>query len=121
MSRIAGTATITVDGLSYEIQGDFEYSSAIVERENLAGMSTNSAGYKEKPIPCFIAFTGFDFGNVPLTTFVGMTQVTVVASLANGKVLTGQNMFTTQAIMANSVDATIKLRFEGPKVYESLV
>ena len=119
--RLAGTANITVDGVTYEVVGDFNWSSYTVTRETLKGMSTNFAGYKELPNQCFIEFTGRDMANTPLSVYQGMTNSTVVAVLASGKVLTGQNMVVVEAVSVNSVEATMKLRFESATVTESTV
>jgi hypothetical protein len=32
----------------------------------------------------------------------------LIASLANGKVLTGRDMFVTEAVQASAIDATVK-------------
>ena len=55
----------------------------------------------------------------PLSTFQNMTNVTVVGVLANDKVITGQNMFVSDTVQVNSVEATMKLKFEGGVVSES--
>jgi hypothetical protein len=120
--RIAGVVNITIDGVTYEVAaGAFEWSSYPVTRETLKSMSTNFPGYKELPLANFIAFTGRDNAAVPLSTYQNMTASTIVAILANGKVLTGTNMVCIEAVAVNSEDATIRLRFEGATVTEGLV
>lgn len=119
--KLAGTANVTIDGITYEVAGDFNWSSYTVTRETLKSMSTNFPGYKETPLACHIEFTGRDMSATPLSTFQDMTNVTVVAILANGKTLTGQNMVVVEAVAVNSVEATMKLRFEGATVTEGTI
>jgi len=110
---LSGTASMTLDGVTTEVVGGLEWSSTTVVRENLKGMSTNSAGFKETPQQCFIQVTGRDMANTPLSYYQGMTGVTITVVLASGKTLTGANFFLTEAVTVESENATMRLRFEG--------
>ena len=46
-------------------------------------------------------------------------NVTVVAELANGKVITGRNMWTVDAQEVKTTDATFPVRWEGISVEEA--
>ena len=94
------------------------WSSYTVVRETLKSLSNNAPGYKELPQPCFIEFTTRDLETIPLSTWQNMTNSTVVAVLANGKTLTGTGMWVVETVSVNSVEATMKIRFEGPTVVE---
>lgn len=113
-NRLAGTAYLSVDGQTYMLAGDFEYSPAIVSRETLVGMDTVH-GFSEKPIQPHIACTLRDSGGLSVAALNAMSNVTVVAELANGKTIIGRNMWTCEAQSAKATDATIEVRWEGPQ------
>ena len=113
-NRLAGTAYLTVNGVSYALVGDFEYSPASVTRETLTGMDTVH-GFSEKPVAPHISGTLRDSGGLSVASLNGMVNVTVVAELANGKVIIGRNMWTVEAQTAKSMDATIEVKWEGPQ------
>ncbi len=111
-NRLAGTAYLYVNGASYLLEGSFEYSPAEVTRESLAGMDSVH-GYKEKPIAPHIAATIRDSGGLKVSDIGAMTNVTVMAELANGKTVTGNNMWTVESQSSKAEDATIEVRWEG--------
>lgn len=113
-NRLAGTANLSVDGVTYMLAGEFEYSPSLVTRETLAGMDTVH-GYSEKPIAPHIGGTLRDSGGLSVASLNAMTNVTLVVELANGKVIIGRNMWTVEAQTAKSTDATIDVKWEGPQ------
>lgn len=113
-NRLAGTAYLSVDGQTYALAGDFEYSPATVTRETLTGMDSVH-GYSEKPIASHIAATLRDSGGLSVASLNAMSNVTLVAELANGKTIIGRNMWTVEAQSAKATDATIEVRWEGPQ------
>ena len=117
-NRIAGTANMTVDGKTYLLAGDFEYNPSKVTRTTLTGQDTVH-GYSEMPRPGSISATLRDAGGLRVSDLNGMTNVTIVAELANGKVIIGRNMWTVEDQNAKSTDATIETRWEGPSVTEN--
>jgi hypothetical protein len=117
--RLAGTAFWSVDGTSYRVVGEVEWSPSQVERESLSGMDSGFHGYSEKPVPAFMSVTGRDSRGVSAAAYGAMIGVTVVFQLANGKTVIGPSMVLVQRVDVNSVDATIRLRFEGETVIES--
>lgn len=116
-NRLAGTAFLTVDGQSYMLAGDFEYSPSTVQRESLSGMDFVH-GYKEKPQPGHISGTLRDAGNLSVASLNAMTNVTVVAQLANGKVIVGAQMWTVESQTSKAEDGTIEVKWEGRSVTE---
>lgn len=48
-NRLAGTAHVSVNGMSIMVAADFKYSPSTVTRETLTGMDYVH-GYKEKPV-----------------------------------------------------------------------
>ncbi len=83
-NRLAGTASITVDGTNYLLVGDFEYNPSSVTRETLSGQD-GVHGFSEKKRPGSISASLRDAGNLTVADLNAMDNVTVVAQLANGK------------------------------------
>ncbi|MBB5414108.1 phage tail tube protein [Paraburkholderia atlantica] len=117
-NRLAGTATLTVDGQNYLLVGDFEYNPSTVTRESLVGMDTVH-GYSEKPRVGSISGTLRDTGGLTVADLNSMTNSTVVAELANGKTIIGRNMWTVEDQTVKSTDATVEVKWEGPSVTET--
>lgn len=115
--RLAGTAFLSVDGVSYMLVGDFEYSPSKVSRETLIGMDAVH-GFSEKPNAGHISGTIRDAGNLSVAALNAMENVTVVAQLANGKTIVGRNMWTVETQTAKSAEATIEVKWEGMSVSE---
>lgn len=117
-NRIAGTAYVTVDGVGYTVAGDFEYNPSSVTRTTLSGQS-GVDGYSEKPRAGQIKATLRDMGGLSLAALNAITNATVVAELANGKIIIGRNMWTVDDQSAKAEDATVPVTFEGPSVSEN--
>lgn len=117
-NRIAGTANVTVDGVTIMVAGDFEYSPSKVKRETLTGMD-GVHGYKEKPVPGSISATIRDSGGTTVADFNDQTNVTVVALLANGKTIIGSGLWSVDQQSVKSEDATFPVKWEGISVTES--
>ncbi|WP_274371910.1 phage tail tube protein, partial [Morganella morganii] len=60
-NRLAGTAHVSVNGMSIMVAADFKYSPSTVTRETLTGMDFVH-GYKEKPVAGYIAMRVRDSG-----------------------------------------------------------
>jgi hypothetical protein len=117
-NRLAGTANVTVDGVTVMVAGDFEYSPSTVKRETLIGMD-GVHGYKETPVAGFIAATIRDSGGTTVADFNSQTNVTVTALLANGKTIIGSGLWSVDQQNVKSEDATFPVKWEGISVTES--
>ncbi|MDE3022260.1 MAG: phage tail tube protein [Pseudomonadota bacterium] len=117
-NRLAGTANLTVDGQAYMVAGEFEYNPSVVTRETLVGMD-GVHGYSEKPFQGHIYATLRDSGGLTVADLNAMSNVTVVAELANGKTIIGRNMWTIENQSSKAEDATIEVKFEGLSVTEN--
>ena len=117
--KLAGTLFLSANGVSYPIVSDPEWTVSDVVRASLVGMD-GYHGHSETPNAPHMACVIRDTGATPMSTFRDMVDVPVVFQLANGKVVTGTNMVTTEAIVVNSTDATARIRWEGPTVLETL-
>jgi hypothetical protein len=60
-----------------------------------------------------------DAGGLSVSSFNGMTNVTIVAQLANGKTIVGNNMWTVDTQEAETVDGKFAVKWEGPSVKEA--
>src|SRR4051812_27052442 len=116
-NRLAGIAYLTIDGVSYMIAGDAKYSVSTVKRETLTGQS-GVDGYSEMPVPGFISMSVRDSSVFKVGDFNSMRNVTVVLELANGKTITGGNMWCTDAQEVDTTDAKFDVRFDGRNVRE---
>lgn len=117
-NRIAGTAYLSVDGESYLLRGDFEYSPSARKRESVPGMD-GVHGYLETINVPHMSGTLTDAGTLSVTDLNAMTNVTVVCELANGKTITGRNMWTVESQTSKATDGTVEVRWEGPEVVEA--
>lgn len=112
--RIAGTAFLAVDGQTLPLVGDFEYMPSTVSREPLLGMD-GVHGYTEKPVAGWIKGTIRDAGGLKVADLNAMVGVTVTCVLANGKTVTGRNMWQngTEPPSGKSAEATIEMEWAG--------
>lgn len=116
-NRLAGTATLTVDGVSVKLVGKFKYRPSKVKRETMTGMDIVH-GYKETPYAGMISAQIRDSGGTTVADFNDQTNVTITAVLANGKTITGSGMWSTDAQEVDSEDAVFEVTWEGPSVSE---
>lgn len=117
-NRLAGIATVTVDGVAYSISGEGTYRPSVSKRETLTGQD-QVHGFSEVPQPGKISWKGRDNGGLSIAGLNQANNVTVVLSLANGKSVIGRNMWRVgDPIEVNTEDATFTVEFEGPDVSE---
>ncbi len=117
-NRLAGTASVTTNGVTIMVAGQFKYSPSTVKRETLTGMD-RVHGYKEKPSAPYISCQVRDSGGTTVADFNDMTDITVVAELANGKTIIGTGMWTVESQEVDSEDAVFDVRWESFSVVES--
>lgn len=114
---LAGTATLTLDGMSVNVGGTFRYSIGNKTRETLTGMS-GIHGYRETFRAPFIEAEIRDNGGLSLEEIATYTNITVVAVLANGKTIMGEGMWIVNNQDVDTQQATFTARFEGQSVIE---
>lgn len=117
-NRLAGIATVTVDGQNYMLSGDLTYQVSTVKRETLVGQD-RVHGYSETPSAGFISGTFRDAGNLTVADFNAMSNATVVVELANGKTIVGRNMWTVETQEVKTAEGTFEVRWEGFSVQEA--
>ena len=116
--RLAGLASMTIDGVPWDIVSDLVWSVNTVARETMKGQ-TAVEGYSEMPTQGFIGATLRDRGDGTVGSFNQMTNVTVVCRLANGKQVYGTNMWCVEVGEVRTQEATFAVRFEGDSVNEA--
>jgi hypothetical protein len=107
-----------VDGTTYMLSADLAYSPSTVRRETITGMD-GVHGYKETPVAGYISGTLRDAGSLSVAAFNAMTNVTVVAELANGKVVSARNAWTVDVQEVKAAEATFDVKFESAQVEEA--
>jgi Phage tail tube protein len=111
-NRIAGVATIKVDGVSQMLEGKLEYSTALMVRETKIGQDTVH-GYGEKPVAPYIAGTFRVTGTTNTQGLNNITNSTVSCKLANGIQVIGRNMWQVGELKVDTEEGTLEIRFEG--------
>lgn len=111
-NRLAGTAYLSINGKSIALVGDFEWDSGVVDRKTLKGMD-GIHGFSEEPMPGKIKGTIRDTGSVSVKALNNLIDVTITCELANGKRVTGRNMWQVGPLPVRSTEATFELAFEG--------
>ena len=111
--RIAGTAYLAIDGVTIALVGDFEWDPGLVTRETMTGQD-GIHGFSETPRPGRIKGSIRDIGNFSVGALNGLVNTTVTCELANGKRVTGRNMWQIGDLPVRSTQATFELAFEGP-------
>jgi len=117
MNLLAGTSSVSVDGVTYQLEGSLKYSPSKIKRETLTGPD-GVHGFKETNVPPFMQFSLRDAGGLTVEDFNKMRDALVVAQLANGKTIIGNNMWTTDPQEVDTTDGKFDVRFEGPDVTE---
>ena len=118
-NRLAGIASIAVGGVTYLLSGELGYTPSTVKRETLAGQD-QVHGYSEMPVAPAIYGTLRDQGSLTVHDFNAMTSVNISVQLANGKVITGSNMWCVNVQEVKTTDGTFEVRFEGISVIEQV-
>lgn len=112
-NRLAGTAYLSISGIAFMVVGDTSYDVAKAVRETAAGQD-GIHGYIEKPKAPHIAATCRNSAGLDVAALNDMTNESVVLELANGKVITGNAMWTVgEDTEVDNNEGTFKIRFEG--------
>ena len=115
---IAGAASLTVDGISYNItSSDFRVSA--FKAETLKGQ-TAVEGYSEMPMEGSISCTVRLLPDQSSEALINARDATVVLVRRSGQTVYGAGMWQTEDGVTNTVDGTMPVKFEGPLVTEEL-
>lgn len=118
-NRLAGVASITIDGKAYSIVGEGTYRVSSSTRDALKGQD-GIHGFKEMAETGRISWTGRDSGSLSMTDLNAATGVTVVLTSANGKVIIGSKMWRSgDPAEVNTEEGTFQVVFESDDVSEN--
>jgi hypothetical protein len=112
MNLLAGSSSLSVNGVTYQLEGSLKYSPSTVKRETLMGPD-GLHGFKETPVAGYMAFSLRDAGSLTVADFNAMRDALVVAQLANGKTIIGNNVGAVDIQEVDTTDAKFDVRFEG--------
>ena len=119
MGALAGALSLTVDGVPVAVGGTCHYLVNSSERETLKGQS-GVHGYKEMPKEGWISYQGRDSGQVSMTQLNATSSSTVVATLANGKVIIATGAWRDgDPAEVNTEDGTFDIKFASGSVTEN--
>ena len=110
--KFAGIAFLQVGGNQLRLRGNFTVSPSPVERTMIAGQD-GVHGYQELPRVPFIEGDISTTPDMRLESLDGMTDVNVVAQLANGWQYSLIGATCKAALEANSRDGQVRVRWEG--------
>ncbi|MDH4745823.1 phage tail tube protein [Sphingomonas sp. CBMAI 2297] len=118
-NMIAGTVYLTIDSKSCQLVGEFAYRPTQNTNETLKGLD-GIHGLKSVPEAGMIKAKLRDSGSISIQELGNATDVTVVASLANGKTVIGRNMWRAgEPLEVDAEDGTFSIQWEGADVSEA--
>lgn len=117
--RLAGVIQVAINGDTWDVVGDWEYSPVTVTRETLKGQS-RVEGYSEMPNQVYMSGRLRDRSDFPIASLNGLTGATVVAILANGKSLVMSGAWMTGEVAVNTQDSVFTLRLDSDNLSEGL-
>ncbi len=118
--RLAGIASISIDGSAFDLVGDLSWCPNDIKRETLLGQD-GVHGYSEMPMAGYISATIRDNGGITVQDFNNMVNSTVQLVQANGKNIIGTGMWSTDASEVKTQEGTFNVKFESDNVYEMVV
>lgn len=108
----AGVVSLEINGEAVDVASDLTYDPINVVREPLIGQS-GPQGYSEMPKYGAMTATLRDAGTLSVANFMAMTNISVVATLANGKTVYGSNMTCYEVQPVRTAEATFEVTFRG--------
>lgn len=115
--RIAGVAYLKANGQQYPLKGSLTVSPSDTEREGIAGQDYVH-GYKETPRVPYIEGDVSTVPELSIEAINRLTDVTVTAELANGRVYVLSKAWCTNATEIDTEEGQFTVRFEGLRCRE---
>jgi hypothetical protein len=115
---IAGAASLTVDGVPYNITTS-DYRVSAFKADTLKGQ-TAVEGYREMPMEGYISATVRLQPNQSTAALIAARGSTVILTRRSGQTIYGAGMWQTEDGQTNTDDGTLPLKFEGPLVTEEV-
>lgn len=117
-NRLSGVLYVRIDGVQYNLQGNWTYNLGSPKREPKIGPN-GVQGYKEMPQVAFAEGEITDAGDLDLAALQALEDSTVTLELANGKTVTIANAWYAADGNVGTDEANIQVRFEGLSAEES--
>lgn len=115
--RTAGVASLVINGEAVDVASDLTYDATRVKREELLGQS-GPQGFSETRKNGYIAATIRDSRYLSVASIAELTGVSIVAQLANGKTVAGEDMWCMECQEVKAQDGTFTARFAARVVEE---
>lgn len=114
----AGIVRVALDGGRVDVtSGGIRYGDGGVKRDEILG-ADQLHGFAGSVTPAFIEFSITDHKDLDLKALLDATDVTVSATLFNGKTLVLSKASNTSDRTAQSSDGAITLRYVGTSLKE---
>lgn len=114
-----GITIVSVDGSVVEAKGDWTYCIGNPKREAIPGTS-KVVDFKETVQVPFIEGAVTDGRDLDLDAFTSAKGVTVTVVLANGKIITGNDMWFAGEGTVSTGEGEIPVRFESSSKLEEM-
>lgn len=114
--RVAGVAFLQRDGLAYQLRGALRIQPLTRTKEGLAGQD-GVHGYKEMPAVPYIE-AEITIGSVSVKALQGISDSTVRAECANGKVYILRSAWFAGEAAYDAAEGKVTVRFEGLECLE---
>lgn len=111
-TRRAGIASLEINGEVVDVASGLKYDATFIKREMLLGQS-GVQGFSEMPKTGSMSAVIRDAGTMSVANFMQMTNVPVVAVLANGKTVYGDSLTCTECNEVDTSEGTFDVKFEG--------
>ena len=109
---IGGTVFIKVDGTQYAARGGWKVQPNSNKKTGVAGQDAVH-GFTQVPVVPYVEGEVTDLGGLSLQALQNVTNSTVTAELANGKVYTLRNAWYAGEPVIDTTDGKVPVRFEG--------
>jgi Phage tail tube protein. len=114
MAKVAGTAKVTIDGVTYLLRGNMEIAIGGVQRESVNGLDGHH-GFKEIPTNGSISMDLTDAPDIDWNLLEEAQNATVQVALINGKSAILRNAAQMNKLSLSADNGQVSVKFEGPK------
>ncbi|GBQ69651.1 phage tail tube protein [Ameyamaea chiangmaiensis NBRC 103196] len=115
-----GTATLTINGDTWNVVGDAQYQVSGDTNETAKGQSAVE-GFGQMPQEGWIEANLRSRRDVAMSSLQGASGLTVVLTLANGVIVTATDAWQTEQVTVNTQEGTFRFRAESATVTEDIV
>lgn len=110
--RIGGIAYVKYDSKQLPLKGNFQVTPSSTKRTGVAGQD-GVHGYTEMPVVPSISGEISTTSDVSVEELDAITNATITAELANGKVYVLREAWTESAHVIDTAEGKIAIKFEG--------